>query len=117
MYFKTLRTCRHNSRKLAAGETIESHTDLARAFPERFAAAPAPGADRPAVSTPQLQELAGTARAALKAVPRGRGKYDVINTVTGKALNEAALTKAEAERIVMESVPDEEDDATSPGQD
>ena len=43
-----------------------------------------------------------------KAVHRGFGRYDIVNTVSGKKLNSQFLSKSEAERLLDSSADMEE---------
>ena len=47
----------------------------------------------------------------LQIVHRGGGKYNVVNQVTGKPINDRLLTKEEAEELVENYIPIDEVDA------
>ena len=95
----------HNEKgvRYLPGAVIESTRDLDKVFLNKF---------ERIRSSRQRSESVEEAKAADKPVVlatkhKGRGRYDVINTVTEKRINDEYLTKAQAEAMVASAVEDE----------
>jgi hypothetical protein len=121
MQYRVTRRCRHERQKLSPGNIIESHINLAEAWPDRFEAVEAEAA---APEAPPNQEIKtadprppkrGRGRGrkvavqgeanppkptTLRAIPKGGGLFDVINTVTNKTINSEPLSENEAKALV-----------------
>ena len=84
----------HGRKQYLSGEEFMGPPWLGKSFPDKLE----PATDAAAAAVKKVED--GGEVAALKVVHRGSGKYDVVNTESGKKINEQLLKREEAEELV-----------------